>query len=79
MVRSPNAGQKRDVLKRTPFIEYAFIIKNDFERIKADEMLKDFGKGAAAYPVISEQVLIDTKLEITRPDCIRIKGYVVPA
>ena len=31
-----NAGQKRDVLKRTPFIEYAFIIKNDFERIKAD-------------------------------------------
>ena len=44
-----NAGQKRDVLKRTPFIEYAFIIKNDFERIKADEMLKDFGKGAAAF------------------------------
>ena len=53
-----NAGQKRDVLKRTPFIEYAFIIKNDFERIKADEMLKDFGKGAAAYPVISEQVIL---------------------
>ena len=61
-----NAGQKRDVIKRTPFIEYAFIIKNDFERIKADEMLKDFGKGAAAYPVISEQVLIDTKLEINK-------------
>ncbi|MBS5258540.1 MAG: hypothetical protein KHY43_04110 [Lachnospira eligens] len=61
-----NAGQKRDVLKRTPFIEYAFIIKNDFERIKADEMLKDFGKGAVAYPVISEQVLIDTKLEINK-------------
>lgn len=61
-----NAGQKRDVLKRTPFIEYAFIIKDDFERIKADEMLKDFGKGAVAYPVISEQVLIDTKLEINK-------------
>lgn len=61
-----NAGQKRDVLKRTPFIEYAFIIKDDFERIKADEILKDFGKGAAAYPVISEQVLIDTKLEINK-------------
>ena len=29
-------------------------------------MLKDFGKGAAAYPVISEQVLIDTKLEINK-------------
>ena len=61
-----NPGQKRDVLKRTPFVEYAFVIKNDFERIKADEMLKDFGKGAAAYPVISEQVLIDTKLEINK-------------
>ena len=61
-----NPGQKRDVLKRTPFVEYAFIIKDDFERIKADEMLKDFGKGAAAYPVISEQVLIDTKLEINK-------------
>ena len=61
-----NAGQKRDVLKRTPFVEYAFIIKNDFERIKADEMIKDFGKGAVAYPVISEQVLIDTKLEINK-------------
>ena len=61
-----NSGQKRDVLKRTPFVEYAFVIKNDFERIKADEMLKDFGRGAAAYPVISEQVLIDTKLEINK-------------
>lgn len=61
-----NPGQKRDVLKRTPFVEYAFVIKNDFERIKADEMLKDFGRGAAAYPVISEQVLIDTKLEINK-------------
>ena len=61
-----NAGQKRDVLKRTPFVEYAFIIKNDFERIKAGEMIKDFGKGAVAYPVISEQVLIDTKLEINK-------------
>ena len=63
-----NAGQKRDVLKRTPFIEYAFIIKNDFERIKADEMLKDFGKGAAAYPVISAvsytHLTLPTKLEV---------------
>ena len=64
--RNLNAGQKRDVLKRAPFIEYAFIIKNDFERIKADEMLKDFGRGAVVYPVVSEQVLIDTKLEINK-------------
>ena len=34
--------------------------------VLADVKGKDFGKGAAAYPVISEQVLIDTKLEINK-------------
>lgn len=61
-----NAGQRRDVLKRTPFVEYGFIIKNDFDRIKADETLANFGRGGNIYPVISEMVLIDTKLEINR-------------
>mgnify|MGYP004622170319 CR=1 FL=1 len=64
--RQLNPGQKRDVLKRTPFVEYGFIIKNDFERVKADETLLNFGRGAVVYPVISEQVLIDTKLEINK-------------
>mgnify|MGYP000346884492 FL=1 len=41
------------------------------EKLKAldaaiSKIEKDFGKGAAAYPVISEQVLIDTKLEINK-------------
>lgn len=61
-----NPGQKRDVRKRTPFVEYGFIIKNDFDRIKADETLNNFGRGACVYPVISEQVLYDTKLEINK-------------
>ncbi|MGN0318244.1 MAG: hypothetical protein ACI4E1_09980 [Lachnospira sp.] len=61
-----NAGQKRDVLKRTPFVEYGFIIKNDFDRIKEDETLANFGRGGNVYPVISEMVLIDTKLEINK-------------
>lgn len=59
-------AQKRDVLKRTPFVEYSFVIKEDFERIKADAVLANFERGACVYPVISEQVLIDTKLEINK-------------
>ncbi len=61
-----NPGQKRDVLKRTPFVEYGFIIKNDFERIKQDNALANFERGGCVYPVISEQVLYDTKLEINK-------------
>ncbi len=61
-----NPGQQKDVLKRTPFIEHAFVIKNDFERVRADEMLRDFGRGAAVYPVVSEQVLADTRSEVNR-------------
>lgn len=59
-------AQKRDVLKRTPFVEYSFVIKDDFERIKSDAVLANFERGACIYPVISEQVLIDTKLEINK-------------
>ena len=59
-------GQRRDVLKRTPFVEYGFIIKNDFERIKNDQTLTNFGRGAVIFPVISEQILIDTKLEVNK-------------
>ncbi len=61
-----NAGQKRDVLKRAPFIEYSFIIKNDFERIKEDTALMNFERGAYAVPIVSEQVLYDTKLEVNK-------------
>lgn len=59
-------GQRRDVIKRTPFVEYGFIIKNDFERVKKDETLINFGRGGVIYPIISEQILIDTKLEINK-------------
>ncbi|WP_287386083.1 hypothetical protein [Lachnospira sp.] len=59
-------GQRRDVIKRTPFVEYGFIIKNDFERVKNDETLANFGRGGVIFPVISEQILIDTKLEINK-------------
>ena len=56
-------GQKRDVIKRVPFIHNGFIIKNDFERVRADTVLGSFN-GAYAVPVISENVLYDMKLEV---------------
>lgn len=61
-----NNGQKRDVFKRAPFVEYSFIIKNDFERIREDSALLNFERGAFAIPVISEQILYDTKLEVNK-------------
>lgn len=62
--RNLNPGQKRDVFKRVPFVEYGFIIKNDFDRIKEDVTLMNFQRGAYVVPVISENVLYDTKLEV---------------
>ena len=59
-------GQKRDVLKRTPFVEYSYVIQGDFERIKADTVLSNFERGTNVYPIVSEQILIDTKLEINK-------------
>ena len=64
--RALSQGQRRDVLKRTPFVEYSFVIKGDFERVKNDAVLSNFERGTCVYPVISEQVLIDTKLEINK-------------
>lgn len=64
--RTLNPGQKRDVMKRAPFVEYGFIIKEDFERIKEDAALINFERGAFAVPIISEQILYDTKLEVNK-------------
>jgi hypothetical protein len=64
--RNLSAGQKRDVFKRAPFIEYAFVIKNDFERIRQDRTLDNFEHGAYAIPIVSEQILYDTKLEVNK-------------
>lgn len=60
---SLNQGQKRDINKRVPFVHYGFVIKNDFERIKADTALQEFD-GSYSIPVISENVLYDMKLEV---------------
>lgn len=49
--------QRENVLKRIPFVEYSFIIKNDFDRVKNNNVLNTFGRGTHIYPVISEKVL----------------------
>ena len=49
--------QRENVLKRIPFVEYSFIIKNDFDRVKNNNVLNTFGRGTQIYPVISENVL----------------------
>lgn len=49
--------QRENVLKRIPFVEYSFIIKNDFDRVKNNNVLNTFGRGTQIYPVISEKIL----------------------
>lgn len=60
---SLDPGQKRDIYKRVPFIHYGFVIKNDFERVKEDAALQEFG-GSYSIPVVSENVIYDMKLEV---------------
>ena len=45
--------------KKYPFIEYAFIITDNFEKIGHDEVLKDFEKSAYMIPLVSSSI-IDT-------------------
>lgn len=59
-----NPGQKRDVSKRAPFVRYGFIILNDFERIKMDTTLQSFNQSSYIVPILSENILIDMKLEV---------------
>ena len=57
-------SERESVLRRIPFIEYSFIVKNDFGRVKNNETLKEFGNDAQIYPVISENVLNNTQSAI---------------
>lgn len=57
---------RKDVLKRIPFVEYGFVIKNDFARVKNNDALKAFGKGTQIYPVISENVAKNTDYAIDK-------------
>lgn len=63
-VESLNAEQKKDVLKRVPFIQYGFVIGNDFERVKADTTLQNINDSSYVVPIISDAVLLDSGLEV---------------
>lgn len=58
--------QRENVLKRIPFVEYSFIIKNDFDRVKNNNVLNTFGRGTQIYPVISEKVLDSQQVAIDK-------------
>lgn len=63
-------AQKRDVYKRAPFVEYSFIIREDFERVRNDKVLENFERGAYAVPIMSEQILMDTRAEVNKEHVI---------
>lgn len=55
---------KRDVIKRIPFVEYSFVIKDDFEPVLKDAKLRSFLNCSYAVPIISENILYSTKLGV---------------
>lgn len=56
-----SVAQQRDVAKRIPFLDYSFVIKGDFERIREDANLKNFSHCSYIVPIISEMILRDTR------------------
>lgn len=54
---SLSENEKADIISRVPFIEYAYVIKNDFERIRNDKGLKKFLNCSYIIPVVSENIL----------------------
>ncbi len=61
-----NESEREELLKRIPFAEYGFVVKNDFDRVKNNDALSAFGRGTQIYPVISEKILKDTKTSIDK-------------
>jgi len=54
-------AQQRDVARRVPFLDYSFVVKGDFERIRADRNLQKFTHCSYIVPIISETILLDTR------------------
>lgn len=54
-------AQQRDVAKRIPFLDYSFVIKGDFDRIREDINLRNFSHSSYIVPIISEMILRDTR------------------
>lgn len=54
-------SQRRDVSRRIPFLDYSFVIKGDFDRVKEDVNLRNFSHSSYIVPIISEMILRDTR------------------
>lgn len=54
-------AQQRDVARRVPFLDYSFVVKGDFERIRGDKNLQKFTHCSYIVPIISETILRDTR------------------
>ncbi|MDD6572373.1 MAG: hypothetical protein PUF12_08340 [Thermoflexaceae bacterium] len=54
-------AQQRDVAKRIPFLDYSFVVKGDFDRIREDMNLRNFSHSSYIVPIISEMILRDTR------------------
>ena len=55
--------QRKDIVKRIPFIQYSFVIDSGFDRLKEAE-LETETQDSAVYPVISAEALKDENVNI---------------
>lgn len=59
---------RQAIVEKVPFIEYAYVIKNDFERILKDKKIESFMESSYVIPIVSEKIaedyegIIDKKL-----------------
>lgn len=51
-----NAETRRHVQEQIPFADYAFVIENDFNRVRQDKVLENFGRSEYVVPIISSAV-----------------------
>lgn len=54
-------SQQRDVARRIPFLDYSFVVKGDFDRVREDANLRNFSHSSYIVPIISEMILRDTR------------------
>lgn len=55
-----------DVKRRIPFVEYSFIVKNNFDKIKNDAALASFNLDSYTVPIVSEDNVLDAKVQIDK-------------
>ena len=62
-LENANEQQRKDIVKRIPFIQYSFVIDSGFDRLK-EAGLETETQDSAVYPVISSEVFKDENVNI---------------